>query len=67
MKYPVYVWITYGNYNDDWWSMDTPGCPMKHMKYMINGSLSIIPDGYYTSNASYTSTSGMVWTHFNVI
>ena len=61
MMYPEYVWITYDSYHDDWWSMGT-GCDPSHMKKMINGSLSIIPEDYYPLvNESYTHTiSGLV-------
>ncbi|XP_019851341.1 PREDICTED: gamma-aminobutyric acid type B receptor subunit 2-like [Amphimedon queenslandica] len=56
MLYPEYVWITYDNYHDDWWAVNTK-CDPSEMKNMINGSLSIIPEDYYPLlNESYNQT-----------
>ena len=60
---PKYVWITPSWYQENWWKTTTSKrCSPEVMKQVLNGSLAIIPRGFFPlDNDSAITTSRMVY------
>ena len=56
MLYPEYVWFTFGSLSDGWWRdiSRTGSCPESSILQVINGSLGIVPAGYFAVDTSST-------------
>ena len=60
---PKYVWITPSWYSKGWWKEDygNASCTQNFIVKMLNNSLAVTPNGYFTSDDKSTATfSGMV-------
>ena len=63
MTAPRYVWITPSWYQDNWWKENPSdrNCTLEMMELVINGSLAVVPSGFFPlQNDSAITTSGLV-------
>ena len=62
MLAPKYVWITPSWYQENWWkSTVNANCTPEVMKQVVNGSLAIVPSGFFPlENDTAVTTSEMV-------
>ena len=62
MLAPKYVWITPSWYQENWWkSTVNENCTSEIMKQVVNGSLAVVPSGFFPlHNDSAATDSGMV-------
>ena len=64
MRYPEYVYVPLGGLGDEWWGLypeTNSSCPHSVIAEMNNGSISIVPEGFFpTQNTSVNTMSGQV-------
>ena len=59
MRYPDYVYLPLGGFDDEWWENypeTNTSCSHSVIAEMINGSISVVPEGYFPAQNSSIKT-----------